>query len=588
VEALLGRPGIAVDIRPSSSNEPAANAGDLLRRLSVTFVWTAVGLIVIGGLNLLGRSWSISDLFFVRQDAPMLLGSALALSLLARLRLPRLPLVAAKPRTIVWALALAALALAWAGTFLVYDDFTLSMDEFMARFDAAIFSHGRLFGELPPAWTSFKLALQPIFLMPTPSPEHWSSSYLPVNAAVRALGRLAGLESLVNPLWTGLAVVAAWAVGRRLWPQAPAAAFAAAVLTAVSSQVLVNGMTAYAMPAHLALNMAWLWCFLRGGKAGHAAAIAIGFAATGLHQLIFHPLFVAPFVLQLWLDRRWAAALLYSVAYAAIGLFWASWWDIAYALMDFEGSARQMGAGGLVGRVWALVSARDLADAPLMARNLARFVAWQNPLATALFMLGGVAAFRAGGAVRALLLGILLTALAVAIILPFQGHGWGYRYLHGLIGSACLIAGWTWSRLTAGLAPGERGKAGAAFAAVAVLSLLVALPVHAWQAHRFLAPYARASAEIAGADADVVAVDEAGIWYGADLVRNDPFLANRPVVVRLAGLGKAQRKALCTRGRVALFDREDAAAAGIALTGAAVPSKARTPVSRSLAPGCPL
>ena len=78
-----------MDIRPSSSNEPAADAGDLLRRLSVTFVWTAVGLIVIGGLNLLGRSWSISDLFFVRQDAPMLLGSALALSLLARLRLPR-------------------------------------------------------------------------------------------------------------------------------------------------------------------------------------------------------------------------------------------------------------------------------------------------------------------------------------------------------------------------------------------------------------------------------------------------------------------------------------------------------------------
>jgi hypothetical protein len=544
-----------VEIHPSSSNEPVAGAAGLLRRLSLIFIWTAVGLIIIGGLNLFGRTWSISDVFFVRQDAPMLLGSALTLSILARLRLAAMPTAPAKPRTLVWTMAVAALAVAWAGTFIVYDDFTLSMDEFMAHFDAMIFSHGRLFGALPPVWASFKFALQPIFLTPTPSAEHWSSSYLPVNAAFRALGRLAGLESLVSPLWTALAVVATWAVGRRLWPHTPGAALAAAVLTAVSSQVLVNGMSAYAMPAHLALNMAWLWFFLRGGRSGHAAAIAIGFGATGLHQLIFHPLFVAPFVLQLWIDRRWALALLYTCAYAIIGLFWASWWDLAYAAMGFQEPARQMGVGGLAGRAWAMIAARDLADLPLMARNLVRYVAWQNPLAIALFGLGAVAAFRAGGAIRASLFGILLTALAMLVIMPFQGHGWGYRYLHGVIGSACLIAGWTWTRLTAEFTAEEHGKANAAFVAVAALSVLVVLPVHAWQVHRFVQPYARASAEIAGAEADVVLVDERGIWYGADVVRNEPFLMNRPVVVRLAGLRPQVAAALCARPGTVIFDR---------------------------------
>ena len=83
------------------------------------------------------------------------------------------------------------------------------------------------------------------------------------------------------------------------------------------------------MPAHLAFNLAWLWLFLRGGKAGHAGAIAVGFLATGIHQLIFHPMFVAPFVLQLWLRRRWGLGALYTLAYAAICLFWIEYWPLA-------------------------------------------------------------------------------------------------------------------------------------------------------------------------------------------------------------------------------------------------------------------
>ena len=35
--------------------------------------------------------------------------------------------------------------------------------------------------------------------------------------------------------------------------------------------------------------------------------------------------------------------------------------------------------------------------------------------------------------------GIVLTLLAMLILLPYQDIGWGYRYVHGVIGSAALI-----------------------------------------------------------------------------------------------------------------------------------------------------
>ena len=552
----------------------------------MAYICAAALFVVVGGLDIFGRPRTVFETFFLRQDVPVLVVTGLVLAVLARLRLRPAAPRALNPGTAAGLGAATCALVALAGTYVVYCNYPLSMDEFMARFDAAIFSHGRLFGELPAQWAAYKAQLQPMFLAPMPSAAHWGSAYLPVNAAVRALGRVVGLEALVNPLWTALGVMATWAVGRRLWPQQPGTALTAAVLVATSSQVLVNGMTAYAMPAHLALNMAWLWCFLRGGRAGHAAALIIGFAATGLHQLVFHPLFAAPFVLHLWLGRRWALAALYTLAYAAIGLFWSSWWQIAFALMGFPEMARASGAGGLIDRASHMIGARDLDDLPLMARNLARFVAWQNPLAIAPAILGAVAALRAGPILRSLVLGVVVTALAIAIILPFQGHGWGYRYLHGVIGSVCLIAAWTWSRTVAALSPEERGKAWTAFSCIAVLCVLVALPVQAWQVHRFVAPYARASARIAAADVDVVLVNERGIRYGVDLVRNDPFLANRPIVVRLAGLGEARRAALCAGHKAALFDREDAAAAGVALTNGPVPSNPRTPASGSLAPGC--
>jgi len=88
-------------------------------------------------------------------------------------------------------------------------------------------------------------------------------------------------------------------------------------------------------------------------------------------------------------------------------------------------------------------------------------------LTAPLLVMGGVAAFRSAGMVRALLLGLVLTTAAMFVLLPYQGHGWGYRYLHGLLGSAVLLAAWTWDGLLRGLSDRSRAGAGAAFAPAA-------------------------------------------------------------------------------------------------------------------------
>lgn len=544
-----------------------------LRPLRLALFWSAV---LLGGLAIADSAngtRDAADVFFWRQDLAILIaGAAVCLTLLAipgRLRDIRFP---ERPLPMVVLLALACVLAGWGASHVAHLGFPLSMDEFMARFDARSFGRGKLFGELPEAWREYAIALQPLFQLDTPSDQHWSSAYLPLNAAFRALGGLAGLEALVNPAWTGVAVMAVYGVARRLWPERRDAALVAVVLTATSAQLLAMSLSSYAMPAHLVLNLVWLWFFLRGGWAGHAAALATAFVACGLHQVVFHPLFVAPFILQLWLDRRWPLAGLYTVAYGLIGLFWISYWPIAFEIGGVEAPVQAgaavggaaAGAGGFLGQAWAMIDGFNSENSGLMAKNLVRFVTWQNPLMPALALLGGLAALKTRGHLRSLALGILGTVLFLFIVLPPQGHGWGYRYLHGFIGSACLLAAWQWMRFMEVLEGEQRRRLQTAFVVATVLAVVVLMPLRAWQIERFVAPTARAQEAISAAEAEVVVVDDRDIWYGIDLVRNDPFLRQRPVVLRLAYLSPQQVDDICGAYSVAVFDASSARRVGLA------------------------
>jgi hypothetical protein len=334
------------------------------------------------------------------------------------------------------------------------------------------------------------------------------------------------------------------------------------VLLVCSSQFLITAMTPYAMTAHLALNMVWLWLFLRDTRASHAMAAGVAFVACGLHQVVFHPLFAAPFVVALVLARRWKLATYYAAVYGVIGLFWILYWSLVLRVANVP--AAPSAPTGVLNFIHHVVALIDIGPAGflLMGLNLLRFLAWQSPLLVPLALVGLFTARARNAVVVQLAAGIVLTLGVVLVLMPFQGHGWGYRYLHGFLGSLSLIAAQGWIHVT------ERGPRTARTPALALsssvlLSLFVLLPWRAYQVHAFVGPYASAAEAIKHARADVVIVDPTNIWFGQDLVRNDPFLRASPKVLSLPKLDETLLTDLCRRYDVAIFDQGDARQLGM-------------------------
>jgi hypothetical protein len=85
-------------------------------------------------------------------------------------------------------LATIAFVFAAIGTQIVFHDYALTADEYLADFQANIFLHGKLQAEVPSAWVSAEHFLNlPFFVRYFPATHSWNSIYLPVYAAMRAV-----------------------------------------------------------------------------------------------------------------------------------------------------------------------------------------------------------------------------------------------------------------------------------------------------------------------------------------------------------------------------------------------------------------
>lgn len=548
---------------------PPTTARDLIGRVGGVYIKIGLALAFLAVCYDFKTGRGTPERYFLRlQDAPVLAATALIFLVLIFAPLDRLPKWDFERwlnRRLVWIAALGVVVVGAIGTFAIFANFPMSLDEFMANFDAKIFASGRLMAETPAQWRDYVFALQPSFALETPGNRYWASSYLPVNAMLRAATGWAHVGFLLNPVLSGIAVVVTYAVGRQLWPERPRMAVAAALILAMSSQLLVTGMTAYAMPAHLAFNMVWLWLFLRNRPVSDAGAIGLGFAAAGLHQVLFHPLFVGPFVLELWLARKWRRAAVFTAAYAAIGVFWILYWSLLYRVVGIRpDEASAVGGGWFMQRIMDQLDKVELGNFALFDLNLIRFITWQNLLVAPLTVIGGLTVIRRPGHFRAMALGIWALMVIMLIILPSQTHGWGYRYLHGFLGSSALLSVFAWVELQNGLAADQRRLANSAFALLSVISLVVLFPLRAWEARVFTMPYARSYAAIRARPEQVVLIDNAVLWFDSGSeVRNDPFLTSGPKVMLMGILNVKQLDELCSRGKVWVFDGYNPAAKGM-------------------------
>ncbi|NUQ17816.1 MAG: hypothetical protein HOP95_05080 [Sphingomonas sp.] len=465
---------------------------------------------------------------------------------------PRLPQVTLTMRTVLIGAVLVALLL-WAATYWLFRDYPLSRDEQMVVFDMQIFRHGELAAPLAPEWRHYANALTPAFLLPLPDNAAWVSSYMPVNAIFRTLGGLID-PALTGPVLAAIGAVATFDCARRLFPEQRGAQGIALLIYATSAQVLVTAMTPYAMTGHLALNMMWLALYLRGSRWAHAAAMAIGFLAIGLHQVVFHPLFALPFIEHLRRRGEWRTALAYVVSYSIFGLFWISW---PHLVAMSAGLSSFSGASTFIGRALPLLTSHEPQTIALMIANLLRFVTWENLALLPLMLLAWPAVRRGDGIAAPLLGGVILTIAAMAFILPYQAMGWGYRYLHGLIGSCALLAGYGWREAA------ERRGVRAFVTAATAVTVLGCIPFLTWQATAFVRPYARVNQMIDAVGADMVVVNSYGPAFRIDEVRNHPDLSNRPLRFAANKLTPADIALLCSRGTVAFVDVAQMQALGL-------------------------
>lgn len=513
-------------------------------------VWAWAGYAV----HIAGAGFETLPVYFFRiQDLPVLIGQAVALAAMLALsgggarygaRAPQ------PPRVLPIAAAIGGVALAaWLGRGLVFHHYSPSRDEVMVELASAYLADGRVGWPIPAAWQPYARAMLPEFYSPYGAAETWTSIYLPVHAAIRALFVRLGAADLAAPVMLAAGLVALYSVARRLFPGRGDAVMVAMAMALTSTQLLATAMTPYAMTSHFALNMIWLALVLRGGVVTNLLAAVVLVAAAGLHQWHFPALFAGPFILWLAWRRQWMSALVQAGALGAAVVLWARLWPhyLASLLGPPLGGAERA-APGIGAKIESLFGRLDKWQ-PLL--NIGRLMAWNNPLLVPLAALGLTRmnwwprAWLRDPPIILPLLGTVLIGFALAL---YQGYGWGFRYMHGQLGALCLLAGFGWTRISReGRRPLRLIWASCAAAAVAGAFLLVTT-------EHYVRGYARTMQAIRASDADVVLVDLRGGYFMTDLVRFADGRPGRPAVMALGHVSHDGLRRLCAEHSVAVLD----------------------------------
>jgi hypothetical protein len=450
----------------------------------------------------------------------------------------------------VWLVALGVLVVTGAGAWLVLHAFPLAMDEYMAGFEARILLSGRLRAPVPNEWWPHVRAIAPIF-SGVGADHTWYATYLPVYAAIRAVFVAINLEALANPVLAAFSVVLLALIGQRLWPDRPARTWFAVAALVLSAQFLITSMTGYAMPAHLCLNVVWLWLYLREDRLSNAMIPWHGVAALALHNPFPHADFVAPFLLRTLLRRRFALLAYWGVVYGAGSFLWLRFLQSAYAA-----AASSSGSAATMGGFLSSFQAPDRMQALVQSMNLAMVLDWQTPLVALSFVVAICAWRRMTPTLRDVALGFFLTFALYVFFPATQGHGWGYRYIYGSLGNVALLAAFGLDEMA--ILFGAARLRLLATASVG-LTLGLQLTLRAMAAERFTRPYARAAEWVAAQPADVVVVPTHTAWYASDLVRNDPLFRTKPIVAAMRGMTREEAQFLERRypGRVRFVRPEE-------------------------------
>jgi hypothetical protein len=416
------------------------------------------------------------------------------------------------------------------------------MDEYAAVFQAKIFAAGEMSGRFPPELVDslIPIGFQNQFLMVNRQTGTVFSAYWPGFSMLLTPFVWLGIPWACNPTLVAASLLLIARIARELIP-APTAAGWAILLAMASPAFVANGITYYSMPAHLLLNLCFVWLLLSRSPSRLFLAGSVGGFALALHNPFPHMVFALPWIF--WLATRrgeWYRNLFWiGLGYLAAGLplvaGWVFWQrellqnravsDVAQALPtiapDFLERAVTVVQGFLRVLQWPHESA-------IYARlgGLAKLWLWASPLLLLLAWWGG----RQSKSPPLRLLGAsaLLTFFAYFLIRFDQGHGWGYRYFHSAWGALPILAAAGAIKLSA--MPGEGVRWARGLLALSLISLIGANGLRFQQMGSFMADHLAQFPPRVPAEFRVVLHNGRG-YYGNDLIQNDPWLRGGEVVL---------------------------------------------------------
>lgn len=444
--------------------------------------------------------------------------------------------IAARP----WHGALGVTALAGAGAIAVYHTHPLSMDEYAVAFQARIFAAGRLTGQIPPEWLDRVIApgFQNQFILVARGTGEVASAYWPGFALLMAPFAALGVPWLLNPVIGGVTLVLFMGLARRIAGDEECAGWAGLLLCA-SPVFFADALSYYAMGALLLFNLLYAVLLLEPVPRRLFAAGVAGSLAATLHNPLPHLLFALPWLI--WLGRGAGGArrvLWLGLGYVPlIVVLGGGWLMLRWSLAAPASAAAQDGA------MWAqlatLAAVFTLPSADILAMRIAALVkvwAWALPGLLVLAALG-CRTTRDCVPLRLLVASLMTTFLGYFLVPLDQGHGWGYRYLHGAFFALPLLG-------AVALRTDPRGARRDAAALLVAAGLLVMVPLRLVQMEDFIAGYLAQRPSVPAGARAVVMIDPGG-FYTTDLVQNDPCL--RGPLITLLSRGRQRDEAFMAR-----------------------------------------
>jgi hypothetical protein len=456
-------------------------------------------------------------------------------------------------------IALGVLAATCVGRFAVYQNFDLCIDEYLNDFEVRILEQHHLVATLPEEWRDYQSALKVPYENYNSEQGYWASGFLPGFASFDYIFSEVGLGWALSPTLAALSILLLASLARRAFPDnSEVAGNIAVLLLALSPQFLAMAMTKFAWTAHLCGSLLWVWLFINPNRFLFLLTPILGALLIGLHQPHVHPLVAAPFVLRLFYTRRWKDFSWFVFCY----LLGAWGWYRIFTLLRPTAFA----AGG---DLHNFVPAHHFSIIPLFLSlifavfHAITLLAWAAPIVVPLVGMFLSTWKKQPAFVRDGFLAVCVTFLFYLCFPHPQGHGWGFRYLHSTYGLLALAAAGGAMTLCR---KGWNSQVSKALLASIAFSLLVQIPYRIYEIRTMVRPLALTWNYISKQPTDFVIIKTSDFWYSWDLIRNDPWLKQRPLIFNGDMLTPAQRDNLSRKGTVTVIGADQVKPFGVILS----------------------